>query len=195
MKSNNLPHVQSIPFFPSLTFNNFQWGCGLWDCLGIGAAVRSFSFRSGLKLLGNLGQAPGPPGTRPILSPWFMSLFGISLLTHCWGEQSALGTNTSQRSGTLRMQGQESRGSKRAAAKDRGGERSNRERREKGTGWQKGGQPRGELQGIGSTSHGLSCLKTSDQKHCWANYHPDDWKLLWGAGRSWFPVFQYLFSA
>ena len=72
------------------------------------------------------------------------------------------------------MEGQESRGSERAAAKDRVGERrSSGGRREKGTGWQKGGRPRGEAEGE-STSHGLSCLTTSDQKHCWANYHPDD---------------------
>ena len=69
-----------------------------------------------------------------------MSLFGIAGLTHCRGEQSASGTNTVERSSTLRMEGQESRGSERAAAKDRVGERrSSGGRREKGTGWQKGG--------------------------------------------------------
>lgn len=60
-----------------------------------------------------------------------------------------MGTNTVQRSSTLRMQGQESRGSKRAAAKDRVGERRNsRERREKGTGWQKVGDQEEKLKGL-----------------------------------------------
>ena len=122
------------------------------------------------------------------VSVWHFSADSLLRGAECFGDKhlTAVGHLKDARAGKQRFKKSGSKGQRRRE------EQWRKERERCRLAERRAAQRRAEGD---STSHGLSCPKTSDQKHCWVNYRPDDCKLLRGAGRSWVPVFQYLFSA